>query len=206
MKWFLLILALLVALCPMYAVAGEPEAITVWKLDAGYYVVSGSQIVAFPPSGPVVPPVDPPVVPPTPDSDFSKAVINAVMTVPASDKRNTAAFKLSGIYEMLAGQKLPPAKAVEAISSIVNLGLGSDKETLAGVYAVVNAELARCKDEAAVSAVLSKAADAVGSTVPVSGGEDEAQTAKRYGIDREAFRQFIMDLIIKLLPIILAMI
>ena len=205
MKWFLLIAIALIALCPMYVVAGEPQAIIVWKLDAGYYVVSGSQIVAFPPSGPVVPPVDPPVVPPTPDNDFSKAVINAVMTVPASDNRNTAALKLSKVYEMLAGQKLPPAKAVEAVSTIVNLGLGSDKGTLESVYVVVNAAIAKCQDEAAVSDVLSEAADAVGSTVPVSAGEDEQDTAQRYGIDWDVFLKFVMDLLIKLLPIILAL-
>lgn len=182
------------------ASAAEPQQIVVWKLDAGYYVVSGSQILAFPPSGPVVPPVDPPV---TPVNDLTQAITAAVNAVPAGDKRNAAALKLSKIYEMLAGQKLPPAKAVEAVNTIVNLGLGSDKETLAGVYSVVNAALGKCTTEAAVSAVLTEAADAVGASVPASG--DERQTAEKYGIDWDKFLSFIMQLLTVLLPIILAL-
>lgn len=193
-------LFLVAMLCASLASAAQPQQITVWKLDAGYYVVSGSQILAFPPAGPIVPPDDPVVPPGTP---FAQAVTAAVNAIPATDQRHAAALKLAKVYEALAGQKLPPAKAVEAISTIINLGLGKDSKVLEGVYSVVNAAVAKCADEAAVSAVLAQAAEAVQATVPASG--DEKAAAERYGIDWDKFLTFIMDLLVKLLPIILAL-
>lgn len=119
MKWFLLIAALLVALCPMYAVAGEPEAITVWKLDAGYYVVSGSQIVAFPPSGPVVPPVDP-VVPPTP-SGKAAAIKAAVEAVDTDPQKVTTTSNLAAMMGMLKSQiEAGTIKDYQTISASTN--------------------------------------------------------------------------------------
>jgi hypothetical protein len=186
------------------SVASTASAQRVYNLPSGQYVITGEVRAVGPvisPDGPVVPPpvVPPPVVPAT----LTKAVTDAVNAIPSSDKRNAAALKLSKVYGMMAGQKLPPAKAVEAVNTIVNLGLGADSKTLEGVYAVVNAALGKCTTDAAVSAVLSEAADAVGATVPASG--DEHQTAEKYGIDWDKFMSFIMQLLTVLLPIILAL-
>lgn len=186
------------------ASAAEPQQMTVWKLEAGYYMVSGSQIIAFPPGGPLVPPVDPPVVPPVvPVSAFAKSVADAVAKIPVSDKRHEAALKLSKTYQMLAGQTLPPAKAVEAVDKIVAMVLSaSDVATWAGVSSEVTAALAKCTTESAVSAVLNEASVAVGASVPAS-GDDEKATAELYGIDWDAFMKFLMQLLTMLLPLII---
>ena len=141
--------------------AAEPQQFTVWKLDAGYYVVSGSQIVAFPPGGPVVPPVDP-VVPPT--TDLAKAIVAEIDKLPATDKRHTAAMKLTATYQMLAGQvkdgKIHPTNAVAAADLICPIALGTDGKAWAGVFSVVNAAVGKAGTAEATAAVFDEAAAA----------------------------------------------
>ena len=91
MRTILILVSVLIA---SVLVAAEPQQITVWKLDAGYYVVSGSQIVAFPPGGPVVPPVDP-VVPPAVLSVDAKAIKTAAEAAVADPNRENTAKGLA---------------------------------------------------------------------------------------------------------------
>ena len=213
---FLLFLAMCVS---AVASASEPQQITVWKLDAGYYIVSGSQIVAFPPGGPVIPPNDPVVPPQTP---FAQAVTAAVTAIPESDKRHQAAMKLTATYQMFAGQlkdgKLHPTSAVAAAELLCPIALGSDKAAWGPVLAVVNAEVGKAGTPEATAAVFTQAAEVVLSTVPNSGpalammqagmmmGENEEMTklAKSFGFDWSKFMEFVMDLFLKLLPFIIS--
>lgn len=141
------------------------------------------------------------VPPQPPQTDLAAQIVAEINKVPVSDKRHEVALKLSKTYEMLAGQKLPPSKAAEAVKTIVSLALGSDSGVLSGACSVVNAALGKATTEAAVSDVLKQAADAVGSTVPSAG--DEAETAAKYGIDWEKFLAFLMQLLTMLLPLII---
>ena len=197
---FLLFLAMCVS---AVASASEPQQITVWKLDAGYYIVSGSQIVAFPPGGPVIPPNDPVVPPQTP---FAQAVTAAVTAIPESDKRHQAAMKLTATYQMLAGQvkdgKLHPTSAVAAAELLCPIALGSDKAAWGPVLAVVNAEVGKAGTPEATAAAFTQAADAVLATVPASG--DLQAAAERYGFDWDKFMTFLMELFLKLLPLIIS--
>lgn len=201
------ILVLAAMLTAAVASAAEPQQMTVWKLEAGYYMVSGSQIVAFPPSGPVVPPpVVPPVVPPV--SKFAKDVTDAVAKIPVSDKRHAAAMKLTATYQMLAGQvkegKIHPTNASQAAYLICPIALGADKDAWAGVFSLVNAEVGKAGTPEATAAVFTTAADAVLSTVPVASDGDMATAAERYGFDWDSFLAFLMELLKILLPLIVS--
>lgn len=191
------------------SVAAAPAAEVIFHITApGYYALVGGKLVAVQvvevsPAGPVVPPA-PPV--PTPDptpvpSDLTKQVVDAVNKVPVTDKRHEVALKLGKIYEMMSGQTLPPAKSVEAVTAMINLALQSDSGLLSAVYGVVDSALGKCATEAAVSAVLKQAANAVNSTVPASGDQE---TAEKYKIDWDKFMTFIMDIFVKfILPYII---
>jgi len=199
------VVCLMVALVVTAATASEPQQITVWKLDAGYYIVSGSQIVSFPPGGPVVPPgPDDPVVPPS--TPFAQAVTAAVNQIAVSDKRHQAAMKLTATYQMLAGQvkdgKIHPTSAVAAAELICPIALGSEKAAWVQVFSVVNAEVGKAGTPEATAAAFTTAADAVLATVPASG--DLQAAAERYGFDWDKFMAFLMELFLKLLPLIIS--
>lgn len=184
------------------ASAAEPQQMTVWKLEAGYYMVSGSQIVAFPPSGPIVPPV-----PPTPpQSDMTKAIKEAVNAIPANDKRHETALKLTATYQMIAEQvrtdKIPLVSASEATSLISKVAIGSEATKWAAVMAIVNLELTKATSLSAAAGILDQAAAAVSSSVPDAGDMDAA--AERYGFDWNTFMQFLMELLKVLLPLIVS--
>ena len=199
---------LIAVLCGSLASAAEPQQITVWKLDAGYYIVSGSQILAFPPNGPVVPPVTPDVPPVVPTTEFQKRVGDAVMSIPASDARHQAALKLTATYQMLAGQvkdgKIAPANAVAAAELICPIALGTDKAVWAPVFSVVNDAVSKAGTPEATAKVFTDAADAVLSTVPASGDGDMKAAATRYGFDWDKFMEFLMQLLQILLPRIIS--
>ena len=186
------------------AVAAQPVKIVVYQLDAGYYVVQNGEIVPFPPNGPIVPPT-PPIVP---VSQFAKAVTDEVAKIPASDKRHTAALKLTATYQMLAGQvsdgKIHPANAVQAADLICPIALGTDKAAWGGVFSVVNAAVGKAGTPEATAAIFTEAADAVLSTVPATGDGDMAAAAERYGFDWDAFLAFLMELMKILLPLIIS--
>ena len=186
--------------------AAEPQQIILWKLDAGYYLIQGGQPVLFSPSGPVVPPDDPIVPPPT--TEFSKAVTTAALLIPVSDKRHTAAMKLTATYQMLGGQvkdgKIHPANAVAAADMICPIALGVDGKAWQGVFSVVNAELAKAGDAAACASVFDAAATAVLSTVPAAADGDMQAAAQRYGFDWDVFMEFLMKLLVMLLPLIIS--
>ena len=185
--------------------AAEPQQITVWKLEAGYYMVSGSQIVSFAPGGPIVPPVVPPVIP---VSQFSKSVTDAVGKIPASDKRHESALKLTATYQMLAGQvkdgKIHPTSAVQAADLICPIALGSEKAAWSGVFSIVNDAVGKAGTADATAAVFTAAADAVLSTVPAAGDGDMKAAAARYGFDWDSFLAFLMQLLQILLPLIIS--
>ena len=202
-------IALLVAiLIGSLASAAEPQQITVWKLESGYYIVSGSQILSFPPNGPVVPPVTPDVPPVVPTTEFQKRVGDAVMSIPASDARHQAALKLTATYQMLAGQvkdgKIATANAVAAADLICPIALGTDKGAWAPVFSVVNDAVSKAGTPEATAKVFTDAADAVLSTVPASGDGDMKAAATRYGFDWDKFMEFLMQLLQILLPLIIS--
>lgn len=207
---FLAAVAVIVAQHP-----GEPQplgadeivAVDITGVGDGRYVleISGSVATVTPLTLLTVGPVPPGPGPgPGPEpSEFSKVVVVEVNKIAANDSRHAAALKLSKTYEMLADQTIPADKTVEAVNTIAKLALGSDAATWSGVTAVVNQALGKCTTEAAADAVLNGAASAIASTVPSSGDEDMAAVAERYGLDWEKFLSFLMDLLIKLLPLLI---
>lgn len=96
---FLLCAAVLAA---SFASATEPQQIVVWKLDSGYYVVVGSQVVPFQPGVPVVPPVNPPVNPPTPSK--AAAIKAAAEAAGADPQRATTATNLASAMGLIRSQ------------------------------------------------------------------------------------------------------
>ena len=182
----------------------------VYNLPAGSYVITGEVRAVGPvinPDGPIVPPgPDDPVVPP--QTAFAKAVTDAVAKIPASDKRHTAALKLTATYQMLAGQvkdgKIHPANAVQAADLICPIALGADKKDWGGVFSVVNDAVGKAGTPEATAAVFTAAADAVLSTVPAAGDGDMAAAAERYGFDWDSFLAFLMQLLQILLPLIIS--
>lgn len=138
-----------------------------------------------------------------PNDELSKAVIAEVNKIPASDQRHGAALKLSKTLEMLADQTIPANKTVEATNTIVKLALGSDATTWSAVTARISEALSKCTTEAQADAVLDTAANAVMSTIPASMEASNAELAKRFGIDWDVFLKFIMELIVKLLPLLI---
>jgi len=199
------IVLLTAMLCASLASAAQPQQITVWKLDAGYYIVSGSQILAFPPEGPVVPPDDPVVPPSTP---FAQAVTAAVNQIPATDKRHQSAMKLAATYQMLAGQvkdgKIHPSNAVQAAELICPIALGSEKAAWSGVFSVVNAEVGKAGTPEATAEVFTTAADVILASVPAIGDGDMQAAAQRYGFDWDKFMSYLMQLLQVLLPLIVS--
>lgn len=201
MRAILILVSMLIA---SVLVATEPQQITVWRItEPGDYVIVGSQIVHYAPNGPVVPPVDPPVVPTT---DLAKAIVAEIAKIPATDKRHTAAMKLTATYQMLAGQvkdgKIHPANAVAAADLICPIALGTDGKAWAGVFSVVSTAVGKAGTAEATAAVFDEAATAVLSTVPASG--DLEATAEKYGFDWNAFLAFLMQLLQILLPLIIS--
>ena len=175
------------------------------QANDGVYVLtisSGqvSSLVPLPiikPSGPVPPP--PP--PPPPVDDLSKAVTAEINKIPATDARHAAAMKLAKTLEVLAQQAIPPDKTVSAVTTIANLALGSDAQAWSSVLAVVNSALGKCTTELACDTVLTQAAAAVTATVPTSADGDINALAEAYGFDWDKFLDFLMQLIMLLLPL-----
>jgi hypothetical protein len=199
------ILILVSVLIASVLTAAEPQQITVWRItEPGDYVIVGIQIVHYTPSVPVVPPVDPPVVLPT--TDLAKAVVAEISKLPATDKRHTAAMKLTATYQMLAGQvkdgKIHPTNAVAAADMICPIALGTDGKAWASVFSVVNAAVGKAGTAEATAAVFDEAATTTLSTVPASG--DLEATAERYGFDWTSFLAFLMKLLEILLPLIIS--
>jgi hypothetical protein len=196
--------------CAAALVASAASAQRIYNLPAGQYLVTGEVRAVGPvinPSGPVVPP-DGPVVPPV-VSDFSKAVVAAVNTLPVSDKRHIAATKLTATYQMLAGQikdgKIHPTQAVKAAELICPIALGADGKDWSGVFTVVNAAVAKAGTPADCAGVFDSAATAVLSTAPASSDGTAmtlAAAAEQYGIDWNAFLAFLMQLLTLLLPLL----
>ena len=191
--------------------ASAADAVKIYNLPAGQYLISGEVRAIGPvisPDGPVVPPVPPvdPVVP-TP-TVFSKAVVAEVNKIPASDKRHESALKLTATYQMLAGQikdgKIHPSNAVQAADLICPIALGADKSAWTGVFAIVNAAVGKAGTPEATAGVFTTAADAVLSTIPAAGDGDMAAAAARYGFDWDSFMSFLMELLKILLPLIIS--
>jgi hypothetical protein len=187
------------------------DAAKIYNLPAGSYVITGQVRAVGPvisPDGPQPDPNPDPNPDPTPVSQFSKAVTDAVAKIPASDKRHTAALKLTATYQMLAGQvkdgKIHPANAVQAADLICPIALGPDKKDWGGVFSVVNAEVGKAGTPEATAATFTAAADAVLSTVPAAGDGDMQAAAERYGFDWDSFLAFLMQLLQILLPLIIS--
>lgn len=187
--------------------AASVQTITVYRVTAGDYVFQGGTLVPFGTQPPVPPddPVDPPV---PPVSDLSKAIVAEIGKVAASDKRHTAAMKLTATYQMLAGQvrdgKIHPTNAVAAADMICPIALGADGKQAPwpAIFAVVNAAVGKAGTAEATAAVFDEAAAATLSTVPASGDLEAA--AERYGFDWTSFMAFLMQLLQILLPLIIS--
>lgn len=202
MKWLISILML--ALMASVASAADPVKITVFRLDSGYYVIQGGEIVAFPPNGPIVPPD----VPNPPTTEFSKAVTAAVTMLPANDQRHAAALKLAAVYRLLAQQvkdgKIHPTSAVKGAELLCPAALGADSKDWGGVFLVVNAAVGKAGTPDATAAVFVEAADTVQSTTPAGDYDDMQMAASRYGFDWDKFMTFLMQLLQVLLPLIIS--
>jgi hypothetical protein len=208
-------------------IATTAEAQKVYRLPAGDYLITGD----VRPIGPVIvpgtvvpPPVDPIVPPPVvPVATLTKAVTDAVNAIPASDKRHTAAVKVSAVYQMIGSKveddTLPFASAGAAVAYMMKPALGvSDAATWAGVSAIVEAKLNGCQSKADCLTTLNTAASAVLATVPASesavaslepgvmraDSEVMQSLAKTYGIDWNAFLMILLELFLKFLPMIIS--
>lgn len=183
------------------------QTITVFRVTAGDYVIQGGTLVPFG-TQPIPPTPEPPTppVPPVPVNEFAKAIVAEINKVAATDKRHTAAMKLTATYQMLAGQvkdgKIHPTNAVAAADMICPIALGTDGKAWAGVFAVVNAVVGKAGTAEATAAVFDDAAGAVLSTVPASGDLEAA--AERYGFDWSTFMAFLLQLLQILLPLIIS--
>jgi hypothetical protein len=117
---FRILLVCAAVLAASFALAAEPQAITVWRLESGYYVVSGSQIVAFPPGGPIVPP-DGPFVPPVVPAGKAAAIKAAAEAAVADPQRATTASNLASVMGMVRSQvDSGTLKDYKSISASVN--------------------------------------------------------------------------------------
>lgn len=156
--------------------------------------------------GPSPKPVPGPDPKPEPVNEFAKSVVAAVNKIPVSDKRHELAMKLSAVYNMLSQQVqsggIHPTNAVQAADLLCMTVLGGEKNTWAGVTAIVNAAVSKAGTAEATALVLTQAGDAVLSTVPASG--DLEQAAARYGFDWTTFMAFLMELLKILLPLIIS--
>lgn len=185
--------------------AASVQTITVFRVTAGDYVIQGGTLVPF---GTQPIPTPDPTPDPTPVSDLSKAVVAEINKIPVSDKRHTAAMKLTATYQMLGGQvrdgKIHPTNAVAAADLICPIALGADGKQAPwpGVFSVVNAAVGKAGTVEATAAVFDEAATATLSTVPASG--DLEATAERYGFDWTSFLAFLMQLLQILLPLIVS--
>lgn len=195
--------------------AAAVEEIVIFKINTpGYYVIEAGKIVPF--GAPT--PTPEPEPQPEPTTSLTKAVVAEINKIAANNARHAAATKLGKSYEMLAGQTVSPAKAVDVSRAVVAFMLTStEAQSLAGAVSVVNAALAKCTTDAAVSAVFSEAGAACVSTVPNSeaalsqmgtklkaGETDEFKAlGERYGIDWAAFMQMLVQFMTVILPIIL---
>ncbi len=209
------ILILAAVLAASVATAAEP--LKVYKLDAGHYLITGTN-VSVQPVQIVTPDVPTPPPPPVPVDELSKAVTAAVNTIPATDARHAAALKMAAICQVLGGQisagKIHPTDAAQALQLIGKAGLGKDAKTWEPVLAVIESALSKATTAEASAKVLDTAGAAVLATVPASdaavatmqaGGEDNAafkSLAEKYGFDWNKFLEFIMQLLMVLLPLI----
>lgn len=186
--------------------AASVQTITVYRVTAGDYVIQGGVIVPFGQQPTPPNPPEPPTPPTPPVSDLAKSIVAEINKLPATDKRHTAAMKLTATYQMLAGQvkdgKIHPTNAVAAADLICPIALGTDGKTWAGVFSVVNAAVGKAGTAEATAAVFDEAATATLSTVPASG--DLEATAERYGFDWSTFMAFLMQLLQILLPLIIS--
>lgn len=197
--------------------APSVQAITVYRVTAGDYIVTNDrQIVPF--STQPIPPTPEPPTPPAPVSDLSRAIVSEINKITASDSRHAAATKLGAAYDALGGGTIPQAKAVEVANALMAMVLTSaEQKSMAGVTGVVNAALAKCITDASVAETFKEAGVACVSTVPASApaiaqmqsdlaasDQDELKAlGERYGIDWAAFMQMLMQFMTVILPIIL---
>lgn len=178
---------------PLVVVIKTGQQYFLFSVTGGVATVTAIEVVDL------IPNPDPPPQPPP--SELSAVIVAEVEKIAENDARHAAALKLSATYEMLADQTIPVGKTASAVNTIANLALSSDAATWSGVTAVVNAALGKCATEAAADAVLKNVSGAIASTVPSAG--DTAEAAARYGLDWEKFLAFLMDLLIKLLPLLI---
>ena len=196
---------LIAVLCGSLATAAQPQQIVVWKLDAGYYVVSGSQILAFPPEGPIVPPDDP-VVP----DDAAKLTSDLIKALPAADARHQNAIKLAGTLKLLADQvrqgKLPPEKIPEVYAPLMAYAVpDSDWKH---IHTAILAGLKGCPTPAVCATTLEQYAAGAMSTVPnkadpkiVRGvsSDEVASAAEEYGFNWSELLKVLLPLLLALL-------
>ena len=187
--------------------AAEPQQIIIWRItDPGDYVVSGSQIVAYKPGGPVVPPVDPPVVP----DDLSKVTADLIKVMPASDARNKNAIALAGTLKLLADQakerQLSSDVIVKVYSPLMAVAVPDDDWKY--IHAAILAGLKGCPSPAVCASTLEQYAAGAMSTVPVKGDKEKfrgtssdeiAAAAEEYGFDWSALLKLLLPLLLALL-------
>lgn len=207
------------------AAAADVETFTVYRINTpGDYVMQGNTLVRYGSiPTPPFPPPDDPVVPPTPPvpvDELSEAVTAAVNTIPATDARHAAALKMSAICQVLGSQistgKIHPTDGPQALQLIGKAGLGKDAKTWEPVLAVIESALAKATTAEASAKILETAGAAVLATVPDSDaavatmqaggeiGENAAfkSLAEKYGFDWDKFLEFLMQLLMLLLPLI----
>lgn len=201
------------------APAAAVEQITVFRVTAGYYVVQGGVIVPFG-EQPPVPPVVPPVVPTT---DLAKAILAEIAKIPANNARHTAATKLCGVYQVVSSKvdddTISFSSAAQGVDFLLKPAIGTAAaKTWEPVTNLVEAAMNGCTSKASCLATMNEAASAILSTVPNSAnaveamqagkmlGENEEfkQLAKVYGFDWNAFLMMLLEVFLKLLPLIIS--
>lgn len=198
------LLVMATVLVATIASAAEPQQIIVWKLDAGYYVVSGSQIVAFPPGSPVVPPIVPPVVPPI--NEQAKALLKAAVEAQADPSRAATAANLEAVATLLQQQiekgtlkdytSISEAYAYLSEQMVPRTG----KAAWAPFQALVGDHLAALAQDgvkpAAYAAYFGVVADALDASVP--------QAEKIQSIDMDTLMKLLEFFMKYILPLIIS--
>lgn len=192
----------------MAAVSLSAQAqVKIFKLEAGHYMVQGDGIVTCQIVSPDTP--VPPTPTPTPVDEFSKAVVAAVNKIPATDARHAAAMKLSAVCQVLGeqvtGGKIHPTDGAQAFQLIGKAALAKDAKTWTNVLEVIETALTKATTAESSADVLTTAGVAVLSTVPAAGDgttETMRAAAEKYGFDWDKFLEFLMQLLVLLLPLI----
>ena len=195
-RWFAFA-ALLVA---SVASGAEPQQITLWRLDAGYYLIQNDKPVLFSPNGPIIPPDDP--IPDTKAAALQKAAEAATLDpLRAATAANLAAVA-SLIQQQITAGSLKDYASIAAGYDFLSVRM-IDAKTGSAAWApfqkLVGQHLAALAQEgaqpAAYAAYFGVVADSLDASVP---------KAERVQSIDPAFLMMLFEMFLKLLPYILS--